>query len=204
MSATSDGSTADTLPPPSFPSVIRTSGVPQDAEAFRETLHDLVGALEGTELRIQQLRWAHSSPHMTRRDLDELMRLEFEFLADTSQSLRTMLGVPRSPSRHAKYRGWVPEYHWGMNRFDPLAYENDLYEPEGRHKYVSPKLSRKPTKRQRLSGIIAKEKVASSPIDHDQSEWNPLRSSLKFSLPPTLEELPDVTIPCVMLFPDSG
>ena len=89
MSATSDGSTADTLPPPSFPSVIRTSGVPQDAEAFRETLHDLVGALEGTELRIQQLRWAHSSPHMTRRDLDELMRLEFEFLADTKTKTKT-------------------------------------------------------------------------------------------------------------------
>jgi len=180
------------------------SGVPQDAETLRGTLRDLVDALEGTELRLQQLRWAHSSPHMTRRDLDELMRLEFEFLADTSQSLRTILGVPRSPSHHAKYRGWVPEYSWGMNRFDPLAYENDLYEPEARHKYVSPKLSRKPTKRQRLSGIIAKDKVAASPIDHDQCERNPLRSSLKFILPPTMEEEPDVTIPCVMLFPDSG
>jgi len=82
------------------------SGIPQDAEALRVTLHDLVGA-EGTELRLQQLRWAHSSPHMTRRDLDELMRLEFEFHADTSQSIRTILGVPRSPSHHAKYRGWV-------------------------------------------------------------------------------------------------
>ena len=204
MSASSDGSTADTLPPPSFPSTMRMSGVPQDAEALRVTLHDLVGALEGTELRLQQLRWAHSSPHTTRRDLDELMRLEFEFHADTSQSIRTILGVPRSPSHHAKYRGWVPDYNWGINRFDPLAYENELYEPEGCHKYVSPKLSRKPTKRQRLSGIIAKENIAASPIDHDQCERNPLRSSLKFTSPPTMEEEPDVAIPCVMLFPDSG
>jgi len=204
MSASSTESTTATLPPPTFPSIVGIPNSPPDTDGYRSTLHEMVTILEGTELRLQQLRWAHSSPHMTRRDLDELMRLEFQFLADTSQSIRTMLGMPRSSEHHAKYREWVPEYAWGNNRFDPRGYEADMYEPEGRHKYTSPELVRKPAKRQRMTGIVAQEKVAASPFDHDQCEQNPLRSSLKFILPPTMNEKPDVSIPCVMLFPDSG
>jgi len=204
MSVSSSESTAVTLPPPSFSDHDRSTGHTPSIDVLRDTLCKVVDALEGTELRLQQLRWAHSSPHMTRRDLDDLMRREFQYLADTSQSVRAILGTPRTQAHHSKYREWVPEYTWGSNRFDPRAYEDDLYEPDGRHRYVSPKLSRKAVKRQRLSGIIARDRVAASPFDHDQCEQNPMRSCLKFALPPTMEEQPDVTIPCMVLFPDSG
>ena len=204
MSVSSSDFTATTLPPSTSPAGVRAADCSANADVLRDTLVTVVAALEGTELRLQQLRWAHSSPHMTRRDLDDLMRREFQYLADTSQTVRSILGNPRSQAHHSKYREWVPEYVWGANRFDPQAYENDLYEPNGRHKYLSPKLSRKAAKRQRLSGIIAQEKIAASPFDHDQCEQNPMRSCLKFTLPPTMAEPPNVAIPCMVLFPDSG
>jgi len=205
MSASfSTESTTVTLPPPSFSTGGRATDCSPSADVLRDTLCKVVDALEGTELRLQQLRRAHSSPHMTHRDLDDLMRLEYQYLADTSQSVRTILGNPRSQEHHSKYRKWVPEYTWGANCFDPQAYEDDFYKANGRHKYVSPKLSRKADKRQRLSGIIAQEKVSASPFDHDQCEQNHMRSCLKFTLPPTMYEPPDVAIPCMVLFPDYG